>query len=759
MTPLRCTTGLTLRRNPHDRWPADGPANLQVRAADRTNFSRKLIACAAALMLLLLAAVDTLAQEPAAELSNVQRMIRSTLQDRNPQEPVPVAQAAEMLVNVELYEDAKAMLARLQALQLNDEQLLELTAEVGSSFSQEIYLNRELQPIGQAVGDYVLQGAQRGLQSPKRYDSLIRSLNSDDISARNTALRQLRTIGEPAMANILNAFTQDNRIEQFPGLRSALKVLATELPKPIIAAGMANDPQVKLEAIRALAQINSKEALSVLYLAILDPNQNDLIRSTASGILAKRPSAHLDSFQIEKWFHQETMEALKLKRDPILIRQSRNVWIWDNKLQKVVSQPSNTATDRCRRASYFARGLYESNPLSTANRELYLLTQLELAKRVAGPNAAINAAKLTNKLHLTTAETNNLLHAALKCELFPAATACCEILKSMGDASVLTQLSGNYPPLTHAILSGERSVQFAALDAISQLDPKQAFPGSSHAVTLAVFLAGGSGQPAALVGNHRLDVAQTYAATVASSGLRGESAQTGRELFKIATTNSDIEVILISDNITSTGFDSLIQQLRNDWRTSRIPIALLYDDVRRSQRAMLRLNRNNVTAIPFTSTPSLIGSSVDQMVNQVFTFRQDHLQRNRQANVAIQWLAKIAKDRQSYSFFGLGRHQEKIQQLIYQPGFSTPVSEILSSIATPEAQRQLLDFASENGLPIEQRQQAVTAFQAAVKRTGILLTTDEILLQYNRYNASQSQPKETQQLLGSVLDIIEAGKN
>ena len=174
---------------------------------------------------------------------------------------------------------------------------------------------------------------------------------------------------------------------------------------------------------------------------------------------------------------------------------------------------------------------------------------------------------------------------------------------------------------------------------------------------------------------------------------------------------------------------------------------------------MLRLRRNNVTAIPFTSTPELIGSSVDQMVKQVSTFRQDHLQRNRQANVAIRWLAKIAKDRQSYSFFRLGRHQEKIRQLIYQPGFSTPVSEILSSIATPEAQRQLLNFASENGLPIEQRQQAVAAFQTAVKRTGILLTTDEILLQYNRYNASRAQPKETQQLLSSVLDIIEAGKN
>ena len=759
MIPLRCTTGLTLRRHPHSPPPTNSkPAKGQVGATDSAYFNRKLVACAAALMLWLSTATGLLAQEPATELSDVQRIIRSTLQDRDPQEPVPVAQAAEMLVNVQLYEDAKAMLVRLQALQLNDEQLLELTAKVGSNFFQEIYLNRDLQPIGQTVGDYVLRGAHRGLQSPKRYDSLLRSLNSDDLSARNTALRQLRTIGEPAIANILNAFTQDARVEQFPGLRSALKSLATELPRPIIAAGTANDPQVKLEAIRAMAKINSKEALSVLYLAMLAPNQNDLIRSTASEILATRPGAHVDTFQIEKWFHQETMEALKLKRDPVLLRQSSNVWIWDNKLQKIVSQPSNVATDRCRRASYFAQGLYESYPLSTGNRELYLLTQLELAKRVAGPNAAINTAKLTNKLHLTAAETNQLLHAAVKCELFPAATACCEILKSIGDTSVLTQLSGNYPPLTHAILSGERSVQFAALDAIAQLDPKQAFPGSSHAVTLAVFLAGGSGQPAALVGNHRLDVAQTYAATVASSGLRGEAAQTGRELFQIATTNSDIEIILISDNITSPGFDSLIQQLRNDWRTSRVPIALLYDDARRSQRAMLRLGRNNVTAIPFTSTPSLIGSSVDQMVKQVSTFRQDHLQRSRQANVAIRWIAKIAKDRQSYPFFNLGRHQEKIQQLIYQPGFLTPVSEILSNIATPDAQRQLLNFANENGLPIEQREQAVTAFQAAVKRAGILLTTDEILMQYNRYNASQAQPKETQQLLGSVLDIIEAGK-
>ena len=754
MTPFRCKIGHMLRRYLYLHNQPVSPATRQ-----RSRVSRCLVPALVGLMFLLASATPLLAQQPAAEgLSDVQRLIRNSIQGRDLETSVEITQAAEMLVNVELFDDAKAMLGRLQALELDDAQLLDLTTQVGSAFFAEIYSRPELQPIGQAVGDYVLRGASKGLQSPERYDSLLRALNSDDTSARNKAVRQLRTIGEPAIANVLNTFTQDDRVDDFPGLRGALKVLASELPAPIIAAAMANDPQVKLEAIRVLEHVNSKEAISALYLAILAPNQNDLIRSTALKILIERPGVGIDSAAIQEWFHRETDEALRAKRDPALVRRQSQVWIWDNDMQKVVSQPSNVATDRCRTASYFARGLYESKPDSQPNRRLFLLTQLEVAKRVAGPHTAIDSSQLAKKLGLSASEANQLLLLALKRKLFPAATACCEIIKSMGDVSVLDERSGSFPPLTHAILSGERNVQFAALDAINELDPKHAFPGSSHVVTLAVYFASGSGQPTALIGHHRLDVAQTYAASIASSGLRGEASMTGRELFQIATTNSDVEIILISDTITSPGYDSLIKQLRNDWRTSKTPIALLYSDARRGQQASLRLQRSDVTILPFALAPALIASSVDQMVNQVSTFRQDRALRGRQAKVAIKWLAKIAKDRQDYRFFDLSRHQAKIQQLIYQPGFLTPVSEILSNIATPESQQRLLDYASENSLPIDQRQAAVDAFKGSVGRVGILLTTDQIRLQYNRYNSSETQPKATQQLLGSVLDVIESGK-
>ena len=43
----------------------------------------------------------------------------------------------------------------------------------------------------------------------------------------------------------------------------------------------------------------------------------------------------------------------------------------------------------------------------------------------------------------------------------------------------------------------------------------------------------------------------------------------------------------------------------------------------------------------------------------------------------------------------------------------------------------------------------------AIAKRGVLLTTQDLKQQYDRYNASESLSTETQQLLGRVLDLIE----
>jgi CheY-like chemotaxis protein len=356
-------------------------------------------------------------------------------------------------------------------------------------------------------------------------------------------------------------------------------------------------------------------------------------------------------------------------------------------------------------------------------------------------------------------EINSILQRSINLEMYPAAIAACEILKMFGDDAVLSKNSGPYPPLVNAILTGDRNLQFAALDAIRTLDPKHAFAGVSHVVSLAAYLASSYGQPKALIGHHRLDVAQTFAASVASSGVTGDAAMTGRELFEIATSDPDVEVILVSDSITRPSSAILIQQLRSDWRTRKTPIALMFSDLSRRQRALIRFQDDpTVVVLPFASDPSLIAASVDQLVYKVATFRQSRSSRIRHAKVAVQWLERIASDRKTFRFFELGPHQEKLQALIYRPGFAGHVSSILANVATPSAQRQLVNFASQNSLPAKQRQYAAAAFSKAVQQTGVLLTRDEILLQYDRYNASEKESPATQQVLSSILDAIEAKK-
>ena len=80
----------------------------------------------------------------------------------------------------------------------------------------------------------------------------------------------------------------------------------------------------------------------------------------------------------------------------------------------------------------------------------------------------------------------------------------------------------------------------------------------------------------------------------------------------------------------------------------------------------------------------------------------------------------------------------------------------MATLGTHESQRVLVETASAGPLPIETRQAAAAAFATSVEQFGLLLTGDEIVRQYDLYNASEREPQETQAVLGSLLDTIES---
>ncbi len=95
-------------------------------------------------------------------------------------------------------------------------------------------------------------------------------------------------------------------------------------------------------------------------------------------------------------------------------------------------------------------------------------------------------------------------------------------------------------------------------------------------------------------------------------------------------------------------------------------------------------------------------------------------------------------------------------QVLFVPELNTRAATVLGDLGTAKAQQSLLDLAGLAAQPIDTRNAAAAAFAHSVKRHGILLTSDEILRQYDLYNTNAGSDPETHAVLGAILDAIES---
>ena len=99
-----------------------------------------------------------------------------------------------------------------------------------------------------------------------------------------------------------------------------------------------------------------------------------------------------DPVVIEKRLYDRSREYLLGKRqfEGSLIG-SVTVWNWDPETKRLVASNVDPETATRITAARRASDLYEIRPDLPRNREMYLLTQLEAAKRLVGPSRQIDA--------------------------------------------------------------------------------------------------------------------------------------------------------------------------------------------------------------------------------------------------------------------------------------------------------------------------------------------------------------------------------
>ena len=221
-----------------------------------------------------------------------------------------------------------------------------------------------------------------------------------------------------------------------------------------------------------------------------------------------------------------------------------------------------------------------------------------------------------------------------------------------------------------------------------------------------------------------------------------------------AIESPDYELALIDFSLAGPTSGQLLERFRRDNRTSRLPIGIIAssEDLDRAERLSRRFPLTAV--IIRAQTADALQYQTDLMMQKFgrVTFSAD--ERRAQARQALDWLAEMSQAPRG--LYNLRRVESSLAAALSDPELGLKAAPTLAKLGTATGQRTLVDLASFATQPIELRQAAAEAFAASVADFGPLLTTSEIRQQYDRYNNSETLDQDTQQVLASILDVVEA---
>jgi hypothetical protein len=688
--------------------------------------------------------------------------------DTNPQTISELARTAEQLINLDRRELALVLLTKIVSDGASKDELADLVAEIGSAYFLRIQRDPDLQPSGAEFSRLVREAAQERLQDANRINGFISQLLGDDLPGRAVALDSLKQHGELAAVTLAMRLADDSLEDDDLQIRQIVQALVEFGPSaddPLV--GMLDSPSEVLRArlFNVLAQRRNMRALvRMVAPAMVLPEESRLGNSARAGllrVLESMPTPEEAEIFLYKQLNRYLAMDLMIPHDP----DGRiTIWQWSEPDGPVKVKYSPRVA-RLILAAQAATDLYAVSQTNEEHQLLYLRSILEASKVLNGmdqplagladdyqgpPTAGSIALQQDNDsllaVYLNSVQTGH----------FPAAVGALEVLSRTNDPRLLESSSGRPSLMVEAVRHSNRRLRFAALQTIVQQDPQQPYPGSSFVLEALAYFAGSYGKPRVLTGDGIASRSQSWAGMLGDLGFKSDRAFSGKDLFRMAARNPDYEFILIGDTISRPGVAETVSLLRKDPRTADIPIGIVIDVnergvggriVAQDDRAHLLINPQNTESM-IIQTRALLEMAGEQPV----TIKE----RVSQAQFSLDALSRFATNRQEYGYHDVSRHQQMLIAALFQPQLGRHAAPALGGIATPDAIRALVTFASQETEVPENRGVAVVALDQAFHKRGLLLEKPEIQQIYHLYNVSLNvKEDEVVDLLGSILNSIE----
>lgn len=676
-----------------------------------------------------------------------------------PKTPEQLLQSVNLLIDLGRPPLAGSFMKQLAENPVDDATSFALAEKFGSAVLFKIAAEPSLQPEGGKFVDAIMIAAQRVRLEPNRLNKLVKDLSNPAVLVRQQAGAELNRAHGAAVTALLTALADPTRQSEHRAVKEMLIKLGDEALEPLTAALDAPNERLQTEAAQVLGQLQARGA--VLRLATRSAaGQSPELRAAASEALRKIAGVAPAVTEVERLLAKEIERLLELSRSGVLAKGSPvEVWQWSTKNQRSEAVTLEPLDASLALATQLGRDLAKIAPNNDAYRRLSLTAELEAAKYRNGldkpltkePGGVFDQVAAAGPDFI-----NNLLAELLANGQVVAATGAAEVLGEIGYPGLLTRGPGVVSPLADAARNSNRRLRFAAMEAVIKIKPIEHITGSSFVTDSLAYFIATSGAPRALVGHPRSQPGQTLAGMLAALGYDTDLATNSRQAFNLAVASPDYEFALFNLALDHPPVDELLKQLRKDPRTRRLPVGIVAP--LEEMIAVERLARNSLLteAFPRAHSVDTLKSQVEQLMAPLARHRVSHEERAAQAALALNYLYELT--RQPQTPFDLTRTLPALERAVDVPELSIKAVVILGNLNVVPAQRILVEIASRLSEPLAVRQAAALAFQKSVMRNGTLLTSSEILMQYDLYNASAQHDRDTQDVLASILDTIEARK-
>lgn len=701
------------------------------------------------------------------------------IRDSKPTSAAELIQAAEATLDFERPDESKRYLTVLLEKKPATADLATAHRQVGSAVLFRFHQEPNIQPEGALLAKLMLDAAYASIHDKNRIDGLVRQLSVADPLKREHARLDLRDVGVDAAAPLLAVIAQASREPEHRFAQAALIELQTDLLPATIAALDANKPLLREKAIEVVTEIGSREALVRLLRRSLEAgNEGDLARAAVRRLVGGMPSRVEIEMLLERkveqnldgvWHGQQNLAGLV------------TVWYWKKDTDVLASRLLLPRDAALMTAARLAADLVAIAPETPRYRRLALLAELEWRAINRLETAAADPLPPAD-----VAELQETLRDAIKRQRPLAIIGVLRLLAKQGDESLLRTSDGRESLIASLLKHVDRRVRLETCRTIIGWRPTTSFSGASHLTDNLGFFLTSTGTPKVLIADVREDHAQTLVGLLSQAGYEGEAVYSSKRFMEMATSQADYEFAVISDAVNGPRAAEMVTWLRRDYRTHELVVAVTgRDDFRVAMERRLR-DEPKVTVVPRLHPDRLI-DAVPEYATEVERMKAEREQkaqvlpvrsvpgsqilkiaglndrnfvsatgRQAQALSAVGLLAAIFAEKNSPLRADLGRLEPVFVAMVGDASLTTSVAPLLAEVGSPKAQTILIDLASQTTFPLEGRQAAAAAFAQAVQRRGILLTTEQIRQQFDRYNRSATAEAETQEILSGLLDVLES---